>query len=75
MDVYVLTEPSGSVVTLTIVELEGVGVSEVVVVVGVVFDGREEVEEVGGSEVEEFGGVEVPREVVVLACLLSRLSR
>jgi len=73
--VNVLTEPSGSVVTLTIVELEGVGVSEVVVGVGVVFDGREELEEVDGPVVEEFGGVEVVEGIVVLACLLSRLRR
>ena len=76
----VLSEPSESVVGMSIVELEGDsdGLVEVKVLVGVVvvlvLDGRVGEGEVDGLVVEEFGGVEL-LVLVLLACLLSKLCR
>lgn len=76
----VLSEPSESVVGMSIVELEGDsdGLVEVKVSVGVVvvwvLDGRVEEGEVDGLVLEEFGGVEL-LVLLLLACLLSKLSR
>jgi len=76
-DVNVLSEPSESVVGMSIVEVEGEsdGLVEVKVLVGVVvvwvLDGTVDEGEVDGPVLEVFGGIWL----LVVFCLLSKLSR